>query len=332
VSLGAETQARVTVIGEALVDLVQNGTGAQFTAHPGGSPFNVAVGLARLDVQTSLMARFANNAFGVLLRARAQAEGIDLSASPTASEPTTLAVVTIDDQALASYDFYTEGTADWQWTAAEADRLPDRTAILHHGSIASWTPPGHDHIANLARRLHDAGDVLVSYDPNIRPSLLNGPAHTREMIERSVRSAHLAKASSDDLTWLYPRSSIESIAERWLALGPDIVIVTDGPSGARGFADTGPSLQRPGIEVPVADTVGAGDSFTAALLASLIERGVHSPATLQSLPPTARAASIDDAIRASALTCQRAGADPPTTTEIRTPSAPRQDSFVRRSG
>ena len=155
--------AGVTVIGEAIIDLVPGDQPRTFQAVPGGSPYNVAVGLARLGHRTTLMARLADTAFGRILRDHAEAEGIDLGAAPHAAEPSTLAVVSLDASAQASYDFYLNGTADWQWTAEETGRAPERTAVLHFGSLASWTPPGDARIIELAERMRRprrrAGDL-----------------------------------------------------------------------------------------------------------------------------------------------------------------------------
>ena len=116
---------KLTVIGEALIDLVPGEAPLAYRASPGGSPYNVAIGLARLGQDTALMARLADNAFGRILRDRAEAEGMDLDAAPHASEPTTLAVVSLDADGHANYDFYVDGTADWQWTATETSRMPE---------------------------------------------------------------------------------------------------------------------------------------------------------------------------------------------------------------
>ncbi len=161
------------------------------------------------------MARLADTAFGRILRDHARAEGVDLRAAPRAAQPATLAVVSLDDQARASYDFYFDGTADWQWTAQETARAPQQTAVLHFGSIASWTPPGDELIIGLARRLRDRGDVLISYDPNVRPGLLGEVRHGQQVVERAVRLAHLVKASSDDVAWLYP----DQPRTRWPSAG-----------------------------------------------------------------------------------------------------------------
>jgi fructokinase len=308
----AVTCPAVTVIGEALIDMVPGERPGDFRALPGGSPFNVAVGLARLGRRTSLMARLADNAFGRLLRTHAEAEGIDLSRAPRAAEPTSLAIVSLNEHAQAHYDFYLDGTADWQWTAAETAGLPPGTAVLHHGSLASWTPPGDDHIHALASRLHDHGQVLVSYDPNIRPLLLGGPDKARPLVERSVTRTHLVKASREDVEWLYPETPLAEVGAHWLALGALLVLITDGPDGAHLFRPGEPPLHRPGRRAAVADTVGAGDAFTAAFLDALVRHGLHSPALLRQAETATLITAADDAVLVSSLTCERIGADPPS--------------------
>ncbi len=312
---GSTGAVKITVIGEALIDLVPGAGPLSFRAHPGGSPYNVAIGLARLGCDTALMARLAGNAFGAILRDRAAAEGIGLDCAPRAHEPTTLAVVTLDEQAGASYDFYTEGTADWQWTAAEIARLPAGTAVLHFGSLASWTPPGDERIGDLARSCRDRG-VLVSYDPNLRPSLLSDRVHAQRMTERSLGLAHLAKASAEDIAWLYPDRPAADVAAAWLGLGATVVVITDSARGADAYTAAGPPLHCPARDITVADTVGAGDSLTAGLLASLIARGLHTPASLAAAPADQLAGALADAISAAAVTCQRPGADPPARAEL----------------
>ncbi|MER6572339.1 carbohydrate kinase [Streptomyces sp. NPDC001093] len=302
----------VTVIGEALIDLVQLDAPGDYRARPGGSPFNVAVGLARLGHRTALMARLADNTFGRMLRTHATVEGVDLTYALAAAEPTTLAVVSMDAEGRASYDFYLDGTADWQWTDTEAARTPQDTAVLHFGSVASWTSPAAEHIHSVVQRLRAEGTVLISYDPNVRPALLGDPEHGREVVERSVGIAHLVKASREDIEWLYPDAPIERTAAHWLELGALLVVITDGPDGAHAFHAGAGSLSSPGRKVAVVDTVGAGDAFTAGLLGALTRHGLHTPQTLAAADPGVLKIAMDDAVLVSALTCERLGADPPT--------------------
>ncbi|MEV6012682.1 carbohydrate kinase [Streptomyces sp. NPDC051976] len=301
----------VTVIGEALIDMVQLDATGDYRAQPGGSPFNVAVGLTRLGHRTALMARLADNTFGRMLRGHATAEGVGLSSAPAAAEPTTLAVVSMDADGRASYDFYLDGTADWQWTEAETSLVPPDTAVLHFGSLAAWTSPGDRHIHGLAQRLHAEGGTLISYDPNVRPALLGDPERGRRMVERSVTIAHVVKASREDVEWLYPNEPAEKIAARWLELGALLVVITDGPDGALAFHTGAGHVRRPGRKVTVVDTVGAGDAFTAGLLGALTRHGLHHPRALAVADQGALGTVVDDAILVSALTCERLGADPP---------------------
>jgi fructokinase len=306
----------VTVIGEALVDLVSNGPGGGNRVSPGGSPFNVAVGLARLGNRTSLMARFAQDRYGRMLRAAATAEGIDLGAAARAGERTTLAIASVDETGSVVYNFDADGTADWQWSAAELSRLRANTKVLHFGSIASWTPPGSERIAERVRKARACGGTLISYDPNIRPVLLGPRNRGVELVEESVCCAHMVKTSCEDIEWLYPDLAPDDVAARWTALGPGVVIVTDGARGASAYRDTRRPLHRPGRRVAVVDTIGAGDAFTAGLLTGLIRRRLHGGERLAGISDETLARIIDGAVLISAMTCERAGADPPRLEDV----------------
>jgi fructokinase len=305
------------VIGEALVDLVANGPDGGYRATPGGSPFNVAVGLARLGNHTALMARFGDDDFGRMLRDTAADEGIDLAGAPHATERTTRAIASVDDAGGAVYEFDLDGTADWQWTDAELSRLDPATEVLHFGSIASWTPPGDARIAELVRGLRARGGVLVGYDPNIRPAVLGARDRGVEQVEQAVRLAHLVKASREDVEWLYPDRSADDVAAGWSELGPDVVVVTDGADGATAYRRGHEPLRRPGRRVEVVDTIGAGDSFTAGLLSGLVRRGLHrGVGGVAAISAATLAGVVDEAILISAMTCERAGADPPRLDEL----------------
>jgi len=306
----------LTVIGEALVDLVRDPAADGYREAPGGSPFNVAIGLARLGNRTSLMARLSDDRYGLMLRSTAAAEGVELQAAPRAAERATVATATVNAAGQVTYGFDMDGTADWQWTAAELRELSPGTELLHFGSIASWTPPGAARIADLVRYLRAGGSVLISYDPNVRPAVFGGRVRGIEMLERSVRGAHVVKASREDLEWLYPEIAPADVAARWSRLGAKLVVVTDGAEGATAYRGARAPLHRPGRRVTVVDTIGAGDAFTAGLLTGLVRRCLHRNRRLERISDGALADIIDEAVLVSAITCEREGADPPTLDEV----------------
>jgi fructokinase len=301
----------VTVVGEALIDLVPRDDPGDYHAHAGGSPFNVAVGLARLGNRTALMARLGDHHFGKLLRDRAAAEGIDLGATARAVEPATLAVVSFNGSGQASYEFYLEGTADWQWSIAELRKRPSETVVLHFGSIASWTPPGSKRIDQLICETRARNRALISYDPNVRPAVLGAPTRGRALVERSVGRAHVVKASREDLEWLYPSWPLNEVSTHWFEFGAKLVVITDGPDGAIACRPGADPLRRPGRAIELVDTIGAGDSFTAGMLTALVRRNLHGPDGVTEIADDALAEVVDEAVLISSLTCERAGADPP---------------------
>ncbi|MEO6501030.1 MAG: carbohydrate kinase [Jatrophihabitantaceae bacterium] len=309
----------VCVIGEALIDLVMDPATAAsagpktYLAHPGGSPFNVAIGLARLGQPSQLLARLSGDAFGRQLRAHAEANGVDLSCAVDAPESSTVAVVSLDAERNAGYDFYRTGTADWQWSAAELDRMPADTSWIHTGSLASWIEPGASVISGELRRRRDREDhapVVISYDPNIRAALLPDHRSALAQVEAMVAIADVVKASAEDLDWLYPGQDADDVLRRWQTLGASVVVMTDGDRGARYLAGDriGMAPSRP---VRVVDTVGAGDAFMAGLINALASNGDAG-----AIDETAVAAAVDEAILVAALTCARAGANPPTAAEL----------------
>jgi fructokinase len=314
-----------TVIGEALIDLVEQSghdgdPAVMFAAHPGGSPLNVAVGLARLAQPVSLMARFGGDTFGRTLRRHAESNGVSLSAAVGATEPSTLAVVSVDEAGQAAYDFYRDNTADWQWSDSELAGIDPATTVLHTGSLASWTAPGAERVVALARSRRASGQVLISYDPNVRPLLLGEPESARILIEVWLAIAHVVKASDEDLSWLYPGRDVAEIARQWLAAGPDLVVVTRGSGGslcvARSADGQTTGATHGGHRVAVVDTVGAGDAFMAGLLAALATTGLQRPGALGSASAEALGGLLDDAGLVAALTCTRAGANPPTREDV----------------
>ncbi|WP_341720986.1 carbohydrate kinase [Micromonospora sp. FIMYZ51] len=295
------TGATVTVLGEAVVDLVQEPDG-RFIAHPGGSPLNVAVGLARLGVPTTLLARFSTSRFGRWLRGHADTNGVDLRHAVDTADPATLAIASLTDTGVATYDFYVEGTADWQWRAEELAPALTGRGILHTGSLAVFRAPGADRLADALRTARDRG-ALVSLDPNIRPGLVGTPAEACARIDNLVRLAHVVKASEEDIGWLYPDRPVEDVLRHWQELGVVLAVATLGARGAVAVSGAR-TFRQPAPVVDVVDTIGAGDAFTAGLLAGLSQA-----------PPDRPDAEIATALRyaaeVAAITCTRAGADPP---------------------
>jgi fructokinase len=318
--------AVITVCGELVIDLIPAspagsppGESPRYAAFPGGNALNVAVASARLGVATHLMSRVGPGPFGTLLRDQARRAGVATDAMLPASEPVSLAVVELAESGSASYSFHTIGAADWQWTPEELSRAwPVDTRIVHVGSISSWTPPGADHIAELVHRARAEGRALVSFDPNVRPSLIDDEDAVRARIDDLRRTADIVKVSAEDLEWLEPGVDLDEAALRWADEGPALVVLTDGGAPLRAARPGGRLLRRQPPAVDVVDTVGAGDSLAAGLFAGLVRTGTLTRPALLQLPEPALVELLDDAVLVAALACTRAGADPPTAAELAT--------------
>jgi fructokinase len=292
--------------------------GDYFEAAPGGSPANVAVALARLGVPARLLARIADDMLGRRIRAHLAVNGVQLDHAVAATEQTSLAMVAVGPDGGASYDFRVAGTADWQWTADElAGALDGPVVALHSGSLALTTPPGAAVLRELISRA--AGSVTISYDPNCRPLLMGDPPGVLAGVHELLAVADVVKVSAEDLEWLVPGAQPEEVVDDWLGRGPAVVAVTLGGDGVLAAAASGVRARRPGVPVTVVDTVGAGDTFSAALLAGLHRRGLLGAAArpaLRALDAGTLDALLDEAALAAAITCSRRGADPPTADEL----------------
>ncbi len=303
------------VVGEALIDLAAPADDGPSIARPGGSPMNVAIGLARLGQATAFAGRLSDDPIGTVLRRHLERSGVDLRHVTHAADPSTIALVELSG-GQARYEFSLRG-ADFQWTADELAFLPGGAQAVHFGSLASWLPPGAAAIAAAVSRLRRDGSILISYDPNVRPSLLPDAASARRQIEASVGLAHVVKASSEDLTWLYGAQTAEAVARRWLRLGAEIVVITAGSDGATAWTRGQPPATRPAFPAQLADTVGAGDAFMSGLLDALARRSLLTPASLAELGDAATLAGIlDDALLVAGITVSRPGADPPRRPEV----------------
>ncbi len=302
----------IGVLGEALVDLVEDGDDDPRLARPGGSPYNVAIGLARLGRHAAFVGRLSRDPLGQVLRRHAERSDVDLSLTVEAREPTTVALVDLS-AGIADYTFGVEGTADFGFTDAELASVPAHVDALHFGSLTSWTPPGDAAVERLVATLR--GRVPISYDPNVRPRLQTDRDAARERIERSLTLADLVKTSDEDLAYLYPGRPVDDVAHDWLGRGPHVVVVTRGGEGASAHCAAG-DVERSVQVIDMVDTVGAGDAFMTGLLDGLVTRGRLGVDGLADLGIGELGELLDDAAWVAALTCGRAGANPPRRAEL----------------
>ncbi|MFD0374397.1 carbohydrate kinase [Streptomyces sp. NPDC127112] len=292
-------------------------TGLDLRVLPGGGPANTAVSLARLGTPTRFFARLSHDLFGDLSRARLTHSGVDLSACIPAREPSTLAVAAVDEMGQATYSFFADGAADWQWTDAELSAVPlDGISCLHTGSLAFAREPGGPRLEeHLARaRPH----MTISLDPNVRPLLVE-PVAYRKRLNRWCELADILRLSEDDLSHLLPGTTPEEACDTLHTAGAPLVVITLGSRGALASLG-GTRAYLPARPTHVVDTVGAGDSFTAGLL--------HHLNTLGRLGGRLDELTIDETIDAcayaaevAARTCAVPGANPPWAHQL--PSTPR---------
>ncbi|AUG78038.1 fructokinase [Kitasatospora sp. MMS16-BH015] len=302
------------VIGESVADIVRR-PGEPEVTYPGGSPANVAYGLARLGRATALLTELGQDPGGRLIAGHLAGGGVEVLAAGGPGQRTSSAVVTLDGAGKPAYQL------DVHWTL-DAAQLPPRLGELrpshvHVGSVAALLAPGGERARALAERL--AGGASVSYDPNVRPALLGEPAAAVSAVERWVALAGVVKASDEDVAWLYPGRSLGEVAGRWLESGVGLVLLTRGAEGAEGHTRGGARAEVPAAPAEVADTVGAGDAFMAATLDALATRGLLGPLARPALAALTEAdltAVLGHAARAAALTVSRPGANPPNRAEL----------------
>lgn len=298
------------VCGEALWDLfaVEGEGRLSFDARIGGSPFNVAVGLARLGQPTALFTGLSTDGLGERLARTLEAEGVASRFLVRSAQPSTISLVEVGPDGVPRYAFYGEGAADRSVRSADLPELGAEVWGLHAGSYSLAVEPVGSSLLVLFER--EAGRRLLALDPNVRLTVAPDVALWRERVERFVALADVVKVSEEDLGLLYPGATLAGIAESWRRLGAGLVVVTMGGQGAEAFCSAG-RVRAPGRTVQVVDSVGAGDSFQAALLAGLAERGVRGRAALDALTTEGVGALLEFAGGAAALTCTRRGADLP---------------------
>ncbi len=314
--------APITTIGEILIDftpIVEQGRIVGFRMHAGGSPANVAVALARLGVAVEFAGKVSTDFFGRFLVDALTREGVGTRFLRRSNAPTTLAFVATAD-GEPSFAFYGAGTAD---TLLTPDDLPPDlldTPVLHYGSISLVRGTTAGTVADLVMRMRRR--CLLSCDPNIRPALVDDPEAFRRRLRDLFAASDVIKMSLADASWILPDRSAREVAEEVLGLGAALAVVTRGARGAYART-TAVEVEVESPRVAVVDTVGAGDAFTAGLLFALGELGAASRAALENLSPAALRHALQVASAAAALTCTRAGADPPHRRDLDAFLAPR---------
>jgi fructokinase len=298
----------VLVVGEALVDIVRAADGST-REHAGGSAANVAVALARLGRPVRFVTAWADDPRGRMLREHLDRAGVDLATDPHVLTRTATAAATLGADGAASYEFDLE----WQIGPVPVEPSP---LVVHTCSLGAVLAPGAAAVLALVSRLREV--ATISYDVNARPAITGTGPDVVQLVERMAAVSDIVKASDEDLAALYPGLGLEAAARAVLALGPAAVVVTRGPDGAIWVTEGG-TVEAASQRVEVADTIGAGDTFGAAVLDALWERGrlgAERRDDLRALPADEVAAVLAHAARAAAVTVSRPGADPPYRSEL----------------
>jgi fructokinase len=304
------------VCGEALMDVFATAdtpTGTLLDARIGGSPLNVAIGLARLAQPVAFLGGVSTGFLGDRLVRALTAEGVRDDCLERIDAPTTLGLVGLDARGVPSYAFYGDGCADRRLSPAALERVPADARALHLGSYAMVVEPVAATQRALIERMQ--GRALVAYDPNIRLNVEPDLQRWRDTLAWMLPRTNLLKISDEDLGLLFPGADPATLAAQWLAAGVELVVLTRGGEGASAWTAAA-HADVPGRKVNVIDTVGAGDTFQAALLTWLAEHDRLAPGALRSLDIAALRSALDFAAGAAAITCSRRGADLPRRAEL----------------
>ncbi|MBT2565156.1 carbohydrate kinase [Arthrobacter sp. ISL-85] len=289
----------VVVVGEALIDVATSPEGT--SEYPGGSPANVAYGLGRLGINTGLLTAIGDDERGAAIQRHLHSAGVTLLPGSYSLDRTPSATATLAPDGSASYDF------DISW-ALEPAAPAYAPKVLHTGSIATFLAPGAGAVKSLLQQCQH--ECTITYDPNIRPALLGSHAEATTIFEDLMHLTNVVKLSDEDAQWLYPRKDLDETAAHILGMGADLAVITKGSQGSL-LATAATQLNIPSVTSRVADTIGAGDSYMAALILGLLTRGTDrlAPAVLEQLGRTAS--------MAASITVRRPGANPPTLEELR---------------
>jgi fructokinase len=305
----------VVVCGEALIDLTHgaNDEPMHYVGHEGGGPCNTAVALGRLGTPTGFLGRLGVDRFAQALRAHMSASLVDLRYVQETSDPSMLAVATIGQEGNAEYAFYLTGTADVGLTVASLPQLDDTVRVLHFGTLALALEPVGTALCALAAQ--EKGRRVIALDPNVRLVAIADVDSYRTRIESMVALADVVKISDADLAGLWPTADVDHQAATLFASGPALLCVTRGGDGVTVFHGAS-RFDVPATRVEVIDTIGAGDTFNAALLHHLVTAGADSREAVLALSEDQVREAVAFAVRAAAVTCTRAGANPPWAKEL----------------
>jgi fructokinase len=306
----------IVVCGEALMDVYAGASsvgGMLLDARIGGSPFNVAIGLARLNQPVAFFGALSHDVLGQRLLRALHDEGVATESVAQLHAPTTLSLVGLDDSGVPTYSFHGHGCADRLLPADALARVPASARAFHFGSYTMVIEPVAATLHALVEREHRRS--LIAYDPNIRLNVEPDIQRWREVLQWMLPRTHLMKVSAEDLDLLYPTQDLTALARGWIEQGVALVVVTHGAAGVSAWTAR-QALRVEPVAVEVVDSVGAGDTFQAAMLAALAERGVMSNDALRTMPTAFLREVLGFAARAAAITCSRRGADLPRRREL----------------
>jgi len=292
----------IWVCGEVLIDVLPTGPVV------GGGPANTAKALARLGHDVDFIDGISTDAFGVSARKELSQDNVGLGLCNSSEKPTCTATVTLDSQGGARYEFLIDGTATFDFDKAwlpDPERL--KPSVLHIGTLVTVIEPSASVLYDWAVRVGEFAPIV--FDPNIRPSVLSDRQKYCQAVEKWVGISSIVKVSDDDIAWLYPDESVDEVARRWIAGGVSCVVITRGGQGLIGYTEHGVE-EVDGVKTVIVDTVGAGDTVGAIVVEGITE---HSVAGL--VGHTLNAV-LHKAALAAAITCSRAGAQPPRTHEL----------------
>lgn len=305
----------IVCCGEALIDMLPRETTLgerAFAPYAGGAIFNTAIALGRLGISTGFFSGLSDDMLGDILRETLEKSGVDPRFAAISSRPTTIALVKLVN-GQATYAFYDENTAGRLLGIGDLPVFGPEVNALHFGAISLIPEPCGTAYETLLMR--EAASRVISLDPNIRPGFIKDPKAHADRIRRMAARSDILKFSDEDLAWFGEKGDEDTLARSWLARGAKLVLVTRGAEGATGYTSSH-KVSVPVVKVDVVDTVGAGDTFDAGVLAALDRKGLLTKSAVAALS----AEDIEDAltwgVKAAAVTVSRAGANPPTASEI----------------